>query len=191
MIKKEGRRAQIYILAAVILVIIILSLVSVSNYIITRKEPVRFYDLGFQLRGETAKVIDFQTYTGGEEINNFLDLIANYSLEVEPGMDLVIIQGDENELTHEYELTVTTYKNKITSKNSNTVGFDFGSGDTVTFKVLGGPVADIQKIEESFGEGDNNIYVELLNKTYGFKLKENEKFIFVLAKQENQETYVS
>ena len=190
----KSKKAQIYIIAAVIIVIAVLSLAAVTNYSKSKKESQVIYDLSSQIQGESAKVIDFQVYNSEvasdkEKIDEFLKLFAEYALEIEPGMDLVIIQGGIS------DLEVTAYRS--ISTNTGTATFDFNSGP-IKIKIKGNPTEEKLDVvlikEESEGspsQGENNVYIELLGKTYGFNLRENERFIFILIKSEGDETYVA
>lgn len=168
---------QFYLIAAIIIVMAIVGLASVTNYITTEKKPVKFYDLGDELNLESAEVIDYGIYKQ-EEISllmkNFTDNFAQYSKGKEKNVDLVFVYGNEE------NITITIYNPQTTGE----VGVSYGGKN---FTISGGESSE--PISESFVPEGSEVHVEILNNTYNFNLKSGENFFFVIMKIE-KETYI-
>jgi hypothetical protein len=76
--KKEDKRGQFYIIAAVIIVSVIIGLMSTS-YVRTSNEKVKIYDLGNELKLESAKVIDYGINTNMDQSTISQSWAANFS----------------------------------------------------------------------------------------------------------------
>lgn len=91
------KRGQVFLIAAIIISVILLSLGTV--YISTRatkSTDTTLYDLSKELKGESNQVIDSGTFNGKTiaEINEFLyALSGNYS-QANPDTNIVIVYGD-------------------------------------------------------------------------------------------------
>jgi len=55
--KKRGKKAQFYLIAALIIIVIIIGFASISNYIKVKEKPKKFYDLSGNINLEGADII--------------------------------------------------------------------------------------------------------------------------------------
>lgn len=93
---KLSKRGQFFILSAVIIASIIVSLASVKNYVATGDAPKKFYYYSQQLEEETGAVVDFALYndpSGADtqvknNLNNFLQYGVGKTLEAYPDMEI-------------------------------------------------------------------------------------------------------
>jgi len=92
----HNKRAQFFILSAVIIAAIIVSITSVHNYVGSADAPKKFYYYSQQLEDETGAVVDYALYsdpTGGnvgtrDNLNRFLQLGIAKMMEAYPDMEL-------------------------------------------------------------------------------------------------------
>lgn len=181
--KKEGlvkyKNAQFYLIAAIIIVTVIIGLSTVTNYVLTKDQPLKFYDLSSEAGEEGARVVDYGIYNAADiqgKIETFLSDFLRYSEEKEEDTEFVFIYGNE------VEATATAY----TTEGTGGVGITYGDQ---TFTLYGEEryvpeTVTIQNLREEVG-------VNLLGRRYGFTLREGENFLFVISKKRGEETYVT
>ena len=95
-IKFNNKKGQFFILSAVIIAAIIVSITSMHNYVGTGDAPKKFYYYSQQLEDETGAVVDYALYsdpTGTNagvksNLNNFLQQGISKTLEAYPTMEL-------------------------------------------------------------------------------------------------------
>ena len=69
----KSKNAQFYILAAVIIIIVVTGLVTIVNYLVTKPEPAKLYDLSKQLEKESTRLINYGVATNQEDIGEVID----------------------------------------------------------------------------------------------------------------------
>lgn len=99
--KKE---AQFYIISAAIIIFIIMSLASISNYVYVKKQPEKTLSLTDVLKIEGEKIVENAEYNEGNinsNIESYLNLFKNYMEEnTQEDLNLIIIYGDVNNLNN-------------------------------------------------------------------------------------------
>jgi len=172
---KRGKKAQFYIIGAVIIIMAMISLASVSNYVLVKKEPAKFMDLGSMLNLEGEKVFSFNLYNAKDTnsvIENFSQMMAEYIETENENVDLIIIHGNSSNA----QITV------ISKNSTGTITLNMGA--------MSSGVISEEYIPQTFYVNGNNINITLLNNTYVFELGEDEEFMFVMTKSEGFEQYV-
>ncbi len=177
---EKNRKAQFYLIAAIIIVMILVGLSGLVNYISTRKKPVRFYDLSEELSEEGTRVVDYGIYTDIEIpkiIRNFTsEYFIYYTEEKERGSELVFVYGNED------NITTSSY----TTENTGTISVDYGPSSF----TLSGKNKYVEN-KTSFDPPGTQVTVKLLGTKYDFNLQEGENFFFVLTKNKTDETYIA
>ncbi|MDP1729203.1 MAG: hypothetical protein Q8L27_03315 [archaeon] len=101
---KDNQKAQFYIISAVIIIFIIMSLVSVSNYVSIKQQPEKTLSLTEVLKTEGEKIVENAEYTKGDinsNIESYLELFKKYIDEnTQEDLNLVILYGDVNNLNN-------------------------------------------------------------------------------------------
>lgn len=73
----KNKRGQFYLIAAVMLIVVIIGLVSIVNYTSSKDDSkVNLY--GDKLKIESEKVLDYDLNNGANEIENFTRSYSNY-----------------------------------------------------------------------------------------------------------------
>ena len=179
---KRGNKAQFYIIAAIIIVLILIGLVGVTNYIIVKEEKQEFFDLGEVLSREGDWAYNYAIY-GSEDVSSVLDefstSFAQYVEEnKEKFFDLVIVYGDINEAK------------AIVFSKQKTGGVEVNFGNTrIDFATEGELVSQEEPIVPDPDTGYINFTIG--NYTYEGYLGENENFIFYMTTDEEFEKVVS
>ena len=173
-----NRKAQFYIVAAIIIVGVIISLATITNYAVMKKEPVKFYDLSEELSEESYRTSEY-ILVNDEDFNKIMEDFTNETSKYIKGdVDgFAVLRGDESGATLEF----------FSKEETGGVSLTYGSGSIVT--VSG--EKKIVKGKEEFLSGVNNVIVDLLGNNYELNLKEGQNFIFIITKKEQGETYIS
>ena len=101
MLKKRSKKGQFFILAAIIIASVVVSLAVTKNLVTLNKGPQSFYDLSAEFKEESAKVIDYSLYTNQDELEDFIELSLNNIADKDPSMEIFVLYGDESNLTFE------------------------------------------------------------------------------------------
>jgi len=191
----RSKKAQFYLIAAIIIIGIIIILSSVTNYIVTKKKPVKMYDLGEEFKEEGTRVVDYGLYDSNpaetrDTVKLMEALMSNFSVyseEKEKGSELVFVFGNSTNLTS------VTY----TSQNTGTVKLTV-PGSPSGYEV---PAATIKKPTVNSTDPSliippppfDQVQVKILDQTYEFELHEGENFFFVIAKNvtDTNEMYIT
>ncbi len=175
------KKAQFYLMAAIIIIGIIIVLSAITNYIITREEPVKIYDLSEEFKEEGSRVVDKGIYTGVDDLNNLMDKFSVYSEEKDRGSELVFVHGNKQEIKTVTYTSIKTGDVKLTLPgNQFTI-----PGPEVKEKQVETRVPDPNLFDE--------VSVELMGQEYDFELHEGENFFFVISKNstETDEVYIA
>jgi len=172
---KRGKKAQFYIIGAVIIIMAMISLASVSNYVLVKKEPAKFMDLGESISLEGYKVGEYGVFTNKDVDSIMGELsrtVGGVLGETNENIDMIIIHGNSTNST----ITV------ISRNSTGTITANMGSISFTTENLR----YNLYTIDTN----GNNVNVTLLGVTYNFELGADEKFMFVMTKTEDFDNYV-
>jgi hypothetical protein len=171
--------AQFYLIAAVFIVIVLISLTSLSTYIVLKAEPKTIDDITTDLSRESYSIIEYGVYNK-EEIDDLLtkfsgDDVGDYFLKkLGDTSNIIFIYGDAS------GLNILQYNQQVVGK------VNLGSAGWQNYKNF----ATIKKISSDELVGKKSIEVELLNSVYPFEIRNNEMFYFIVASQRDGEVFV-
>jgi hypothetical protein len=133
--EKRGRRAQFYLIGAIIIIALIITLATVGNKVYVKKEPKKFYDLADILNTEGKIVIDNALYNKSsisKNIEGYLTLFSKYLEEnTNEDFNLIILYGNINQANN---LTGKIYSRASIGEININIGsssFQLEGGDTV------------------------------------------------------------
>jgi hypothetical protein len=197
-----NKHAQFFLLAAVIISAIVISLGIIANQARITKEPKDFYEYGFGVKTETGAVIDFEIYSDVEgNLKDFVERLSKDMKDKDPDLNFLFIYGNNE------ELIIENYGNqKITASISGTNNLDIVEAALeIKSKVRMGSVtgteitADLRElIDERFlqkkytglNPGDRiNLAIE--EYSYTFIVSRHQQVIFIVYKEANDEKYIS
>ena len=193
---KFNKSGQVYIIAAIIVIGLILGYVTVTNVLRKSDTNVRVYDMRDELNIESGEVLDYGTYSGDSisktnpdgSVTTFTDLNALlsdftdvYNEHAGEGSDLIFVFGNGE------VIKAISYKQYISGTISVSAGT--GLGSSITF-------LDEERSEGTVNVDSNEIEVKITGsdgneKDYTFPLKEGENFYFVILEKSGGEEFVA
>src|SRR3989344_5772593 len=188
MLLKKTKKAQFYLLAAIVIIAIIIGFASVSNYI-KNKSSVTIYNLKDELGIEGAQVLDFGTvnaeevsviisdtgteYKSGKIIEHFTALYDWYKGE---NKEIYYIFGNSQD--------VVAYKyTDVVEGSISIVGGGVGSGLDIMARVR-------ERLEVDKESKLGKVIITIDENNYEFELKPGENFYFVISQNIGDEKYV-
>ena len=177
-----NKKAQFYLIAAILIVGIVVILAGITNYITTRKAPVKFYDLGNEFKEEGTRVVDYGIYNSQDTLNlmeSLAEQFKDYSEEKDIRTELVFVFGNTEEIR---TVTYTTHQTGQVSLTIPGDTFTVPGQDTKQKRVDSNPITS-----SDFDE----VKVEILEQEYTFELHEGENFFFVISKKTSDEEYIA
>src|SRR3989344_5046644 len=157
------KRGQVFLVAALIIIGVVISLIKISNRGIARDEPEAFFDLSDEIGFETKRVLDYGVINGVDDVDDLAkDLLNNYSENIAKN-DVAFIYGDlsNNELWAYYYNPVQVTAVRI-------------SGTYQTLNLFSGGRVDVKY----FG---NQATILLNGVDYVFDLRKGQNFYFVIS----------
>ena len=160
-----NKRGQFYLIAAIIIIAIIIGFVAVSNYL-EKDESTKVYDLGEELKIESAQVLDYGIYNELDEVDMaglLTGFIEEYSKYGEINK-LYFIFGNTEKIVFlgyqelEGEVTVET------------------DGISDSLHLYGGTT-----LNETYISPGDRVTVIINGVEYTFDLKPGENFYFILV----------
>jgi hypothetical protein len=174
------KRAQFYIIAAIVIVVVVAGLVGVATYAVVKQSPQTFQTLSSDLKQEGPRVIDYGIYSGEnitELLNNFTDTeFAPYFLKKTDKANVVFVYGNKSDL----------YAVQYNTTSTGTISSSIGSGIFQWNSVRN--YAERMKI--IVNPGDKEVNISIVGKIYSFELKEGEMFYFLMVQKQEDEQYV-
>lgn len=194
---ERGKRAQFYLIAAVLISAVIIAIVTVKNYVGVQKEPESFYDVSSQIKDEAAKVIDYGVINSQDKMSDFALNISESLRKTDPGIKAILIFGNET------GVTVMNFGN-TTAQIGDTIipGANEDVESNILLNVGGNEFKKQESVKQSLFTNDwmNNtmkidqtkkdVVVKLNGQEYVFKLYEYQQFFMIIKKGEGGEGYV-
>jgi len=136
----ENKRGQFYLMATIIIIGIIISVLTISNYSF-KQTHLNIYDFQEELKIEGEKVLDYETTTSDSKFDDFA---KNYSEYAGDKKEIYFIVGRNNTLdVFRYNNGIKesqTYQkngdNITVSINSNDYEFEIKEGENFHFIIL-------------------------------------------------------
>jgi len=173
-----NKRGQVFLIAALLIVIIAISLTAMGTFASASPEPNTIKTLKQDLERETHEIIDYGIYQEKDIellIDEFTtDKFAPYFLDKTDNTNIVFVYGDKT------NLKAVKYNTASTGTISAQIGGNINWQNFGTFT---------EKIQIT-PSPSNTLTVTLLNQDYIFKLRENEMFYFIVVQERVGETYI-
>lgn len=188
------KRGQFFLLAAVIISVVVLSLGVTTNQAIFSEEPKNFYDFSYEVKREVSAVSEYEVYSNIDDSTNlddFVDALSEDIKERSPESDFVFIYGDEDE-----SLKIRAYGNVEASVDGEDVSSTNSlSKDKVCLgnfcQGLSGGISDfVDSSTVNTGDKDD-IFVTFKGNNYKFPSFRNKQVLFIIQKNVGDESYVN
>jgi len=177
MVKRRCKRGQFYLIAAVIIVLVVISMSSVVTYSIVKSQPKSVTELSQTLETESPKVIKYGLYNN----QNISALMENFTEKDFAGYFGLSSDYATTNITFVYgnktQLTVVKYI------KTDSGGISFGTSQIPTRSF------DVNKTI-LLPTSDKNVTIVINGNKYTFELEEGQMFYFVLSNEKNGEIYV-
>tara|TARA_Y100000310_G_scaffold345677_1_gene468173 strand:+ start:4467 stop:5081 length:615 start_codon:yes stop_codon:yes gene_type:complete len=172
-----NKRGQFFLLAAIIIVAIVISLALVYNRARAPEEDISIFDLSDEIDFEASQVIDSGVFNIQDEtkIGENIENITDYYAKQNQGTDIITIYGNAN------QITAVLYKNTEVGSVSIATSGDPINLDTIT---------EIKKSKD-FQATEGEVTIELDGTPRSFNLKKGQNFYIVLKKPRGQEQFVA
>ena len=136
------RKAQFYIISALIIIAIIAALSVKANAAFSAPSPVKFYDLSDNFEQEGYKIIDTYIFQGSkqqiaDQIENFTKNFLEYAREKDPNVGLVYIYGNETDVFVSNHALTTITQNTSSGEGRIIESPDITSLSNITISVPG------------------------------------------------------
>ena len=196
---------QFFILAAVILAAVIVSLGLTTNYVRVNKEPENFYDFSYEVRKESGVVLDYQVYSDFEEgvsdddLEDFVGLMAADIRDKDPEANFIFIYGDNTPVESGGGMKVRNYGREPVS--------DIPGGGEVFHNQISFIIGDnyvgtsVEATSDEYGdfwvqtipltENDDTLGLEIRGQEHIFPVSEHRQVIFVMQKDVEDETFIA
>lgn len=197
----KNRRGQFFLIAAVVIIAVIVSIVTITNYT-QKKDVVRLYDLGEELGIESQQVLDYGTYSELNEeemtdlIENFID---NYVSYIGTDKNIYFIFGNKykinivgyQEITESVQVCfdVEPEESRGTSKGASRPSQIVQEGECKYYLNVGETESFIKGTEED-RKVIHKVKVIIGDVDYEFPLKYGENFYFVIWQEIGGEKHV-
>jgi len=189
---KKSKKAQFYIIGAVIIIFIVISLASVSNYVSIKKQPEKIISLGDMLKEEGQRIVENSDYNDGnvnENINTYLTLFSDYLQQnTQEDFNLLILYGDVS-ASEDIQGRIFT-RASLGQVNLDVGGTSFGASggsavqiNTPVIVVNPGPQNNQGTVDVTIGSGDTNV-------TTTVPILEDNNFVFVMTTSDGFNRYV-
>ncbi len=188
------KRGQFFLLAAVIISAVIISLGVSTNRVIVNDGPGNFYDFSYDVKREVGAVLDYEVYSGFAGNTNLTEFVGLLAAEIEersPGSDFIFIYGNST------KMDLKNYgSDSIYADGEEVVGLNADLPSKVCLKAL------CQNIDEDMVDfnsndiagdslvidvsllaaGTNNISVEIEGNKFEFPIFDYRQVIFIMQK---------
>lgn len=195
-----SKRGQFFLLAAVIISVIIISLGAVSNRVIASREGEDMKSLSYDVKREAGAVLDYQIYSNfsnNANLSNFVDLLATDIMDKDPDANFMFIYGnndtmylrnfgDESAYIQEEEFpgagagaisTICYGSFGCMGVNETIVNFIGTNGSRVLTS------ADMS--------GSNNVSVFIEGNEFVFPISRHKQVVFLAQREVDDEVFVS
>lgn len=195
----EEKRGQFFIIAAVILSIIVVALVSVGNKVIVGGDQDDFYDLSDELKHETSMVMDYSLHNENEEVDinmgDFSVEISEVLYDQDPELEFYILY-----LKDSVAIVDTTYARDGLVSDAiggaeiidGEITLDLGGSDfeRPVFDTVARDYGGVYKETIYLTEGQSVITVTIGDSVYTFDVGDRPQVILILKREYEDERYI-
>ena len=187
-----NKRAQFFLLAAVIISAIVISLGITANRATVNREPGSFYDFSYEVKREAGAVLDYEIYTNiqidgvDQPLEDFVELLAKDIRDKNPNANFKFLYGNNETLTERdfgdtgsgaiipSSITIGGFDQEVSHPAGT---YDENSGTTVYDS-------------EDIGEGET-FSLEVEGNEFSFPISRHRQVVFIMQKDVEDESFVT
>jgi len=189
-----NRRAQFFLLAAVIISAVVISLGITANRANVNREPGNFYDFSYEVKREAGAVLDYEIYSNieGGSLDTFVNLLAEDIRDKNPDANFLFLYGNNE------SMELRNYGSEDAFVEGDTVsGSAAGAISTI---CIGDYCQGIDDIVGDFVDGagavnllnvGDDLSVEVEGNTFEFPVSRHRQVIFIMQKGVGDESFVA
>ncbi|MCD4771566.1 hypothetical protein K8R30_04105 [archaeon] len=192
-----NKRAQFFLLAAVIISSVVISLGMTGNRAIVNEEPEDIYSFGYEVKKEAGAILNYGVYTNfseGVNLSEFVDSLAEEIEERSPGSDFIFIYGTRGNMTLKNYGSESIYMDRIEIKGRKGVTSriclnhlcQYVDENITNFADINTTTAPIDPTRTT----SDDVLVEIEGNEYTFPLTDYRQVIFVLQKEVGGDRYI-
>lgn len=181
-----NKRGQFYILAAILIVVVLTGITTMSTYTVIKTKSRTIESMGKELKEEGYRIIDYAMVNNQpssevkpfEELNDFTEnYYQEYFLTKTDNASIIFIYGNKSNLYATNYDTISAGSIRATLGNIGpTWGIVSGFVNRTTLATPLNPASSIK--------------VVLFDKNYNLELKDNEMFYFAIMQEKEGERYI-
>jgi len=178
--KSMNKKAQFYLVAAIIIVMILAGIASIKTYAIAKAEPRKIKDISSELKEETTRIIDYGIYSAvdlPDLLNRFDEEFSEYFLKKTEETNIIFVYGNQTQL----------YSVQYDTQYTGAVVASIGAASP-TWEASE-PIVKRDLID-STEYADGILTVTILERDFEFDIKEGEMFYFLITQQRDGETFI-
>jgi hypothetical protein len=192
-----NKRAQFFLLAAVIISAVIISLGIGTNKVVVSEEPTSFYDFSYEVKREVGAVLDYEVYSGFDSdvnLGDFVDLLADEITERSPGSNFIFIYGNGSATEGNWQIknygseSVYVEGEEVEGLNSEDTSRICLSSSCKEIEGDMGEVSDFQMNTDRIL--DDDILVEIEGNEFSFEPSPHRQVIFIMIKNVGSDRHV-
>jgi len=189
-----NRRAQFFLLAAVIISAVIISLGFVANKATVNREPGSFSDFSYEVKRETGAVIDYEIYTLSEgNLTDFIDLLAIDTRDRDPDSNFLFIYGNDSEMILKNYGSDSAYLGEEEVEGSGAIVISSMCQNNICQPITGelidyNPDTGTETLDVS---GQDEVVVTIGDNDYSFPVSPYKQVIFIIQKETEDENFIS
>jgi hypothetical protein len=194
-----NKRAQFFLLAAVIISAIVISLGITANRAVVNMEPGSFYDFSYEVKREAGAVLDYEVYSGfsnNANLDVFVDLLADDIRDGNPDANFLFLYGNNQ------TMELRNYGSTTAAVGTGQVS---GSGtSTISSICIGSYCQSITNVVSSFNQsvgsttltaanmsGSSNLTVGVSGYDFSFPISRHRQVIFIMQKDVDDESFIA
>jgi len=191
-----GKRAQFFLLAAVIISAVVISLGITANRATVNREPGNFYDFSYEVKRESGAVLDYEIYTNVERgdldqpLEEFVTLLAEDIRDKNPDANFLFLYGNNE------DMNLRNYGENVSAE-----GEDVPDGGIAISQIcLGTNCQPVENFVDAYTEDDGStdlhpidgdVVVTVEGNEYEFPVSEHRQVIFIMQKGVGDESFVA
>ena len=193
------KRAQFFLLAAVIIVAAVISLGVTTNQAIVNREPESFYDFSYEVSREVGMVIDYEIYSEFDDdvnLDEFVDLLVENIENKDPDTNFIIVYGDTvsgMKVRNEGVDDVLAEGNVVESSKKITVNSLCDGNNCQDIELPSDEFGEIKEWEITTGElaGKDSIEIGVNEQNVSFPISQHKQVFSIIKKDVGDESFVS
>ncbi len=164
----NNKRAQFFIIGAIVIILIVLGFYGVKNVIRSSNNSEKIYDLKDELNVESASVVDYGLYSNNDTGALLDDFTDKYTSFAGQGKSLYFIFGDKDNIIVKGQEDVLT----------GNIGVQIGNSEPRI------PIFQKNTFKGNYTSTDGqNITVIIKDAKYNFEIKPDQNFYFVVTQE--------